>query len=98
MVVVGLGEGQGDVRGEGWWDPPRVLLGSPSTTSPPCPAPPPPPLRGDVESLCSVFSGLERLEEDDEEDDEEDVVDDSVQAGRWTGDSSVANETLAVEK
>lgn len=92
MVVVGLEEGQGEEKGEGWWDPPRVLWGSPSTTSPACP--PPPPLRGDVESLCSVFSGLERLEEDEEEEDEEeDVVEDSVQAGRWTGGSSVANET-----
>lgn len=92
MVVVGLGEGQGEVRGEGWWHPPRVLWGSPSTTSPPCP---PPPLRGDEESLCSVFSGLERLEEDEEEEDEEEEVveEDSVQAGRRAGGSSVANET-----
>lgn len=40
-----------------------------------------------------MFSGLERLEDDEEEDEEEVVVDDSVQAGRWTGVSSVANET-----
>lgn len=47
-----------------------------------------------MESLCSVFSGLERLEEDEEEEDEEEeVVEDSVQAGRCTGGSSVANET-----
>lgn len=92
MVVVGLGEGQGEVKGEGWWDPPRVLWGSPSTTSPPCP---PPPLRGDDESLCSVFSGLERLEEDEEEEDEEDEVveEDSVQAGHLRGGSSVAKDT-----
>lgn len=93
MVVVGLGEGHGEVRGEGWWDPPTARWGSPSTTSPPCP---PPPLRGDEESLCSVFSGLERLEEDEEEEDEEEeevVEEDSVQAGRWTGRDSVANET-----
>ena len=57
--------------------------------SPPCP---PPPLRGDEEALCSVFSGLERLE-DEEVEDEEVVEEDSVQAGRWTGGSSVANET-----
>ena len=41
-----------------------------------------------------MFSGLERLEEDEEEEDEEEeVVEDSVQAGRWTGGASVANET-----
>lgn len=90
IVVVGLGEGQGDVRGEAWT--PRALWGSPSTTSPPRP----PPLRGDEESLCSVFSGLERLEEDDEEEDVEDeevVEEDSVQAGGLTGGSSAAKET-----
>lgn len=99
MVVVGLGEGQGEVKGEGWWDPPRVLLGSPSTTSPPCP--PPPSLSGDEESLCSVFSGLERLEEDEEEEDEEEdevVEDDSVQAGWLTVGSSAAGETLSVRR
>lgn len=88
MVVVGLGEGQGEVRGEGWWGTPRVRCGSPSTTSPP-------PFRGDEESLCSVFSGLERVEEDEEEEDEEEEVveEDSVQAGRWTGGASAANDT-----
>lgn len=91
MVVVGLGEGQGEVNGEGWWDPAGALWGSPSTTSPPCP-PPPSPLRGDEESLCSVFSGLERLEEDEEDEDEE-VEEDSVQAGRLTGGSSAVKET-----
>ncbi|TNN45513.1 hypothetical protein EYF80_044297 [Liparis tanakae] len=52
---------------------------------------------GDEESLCSVFSGLERLEEDDEEEgeeeEEEEVEEDSVHAGRWTGAASAANET-----
>lgn len=95
MVVVGLGEGQGEARGEGWWDPPRVLCGGPSTTSPPCP--PTPPFRGVEESLCSVFSGLDRLEEDEEEEEEEEeeevVEEDSVQAGCLTGGSSVASET-----
>lgn len=91
MVVVGLGEGQGEVSGGGCRDPPRVFWGSPSTISPPCP---PPPLRGDEESLCSVFSGLERLEDEEEEDEDEEVVeDDSVQAGCWTGGSSAASET-----
>lgn len=92
MVVVGLGEGQGEVRGEGWWGTPRVRCGSPSTTSPPFP---PPPFRGDEESLCSVFSGLERVEEDEEEEDEEEEVveEDSVQAGRWAGGVSAANDT-----
>lgn len=79
----GLGEGQGEVMGEGWW----VLWGSPSTTSPPT-------LRGDNEPLCIVFSGLERVEEDEEEEDEEEVVEeDSVQAGSFMGGSSLASET-----
>ena len=45
--------------------------------------------------MCSVFSGLERLEEDEEEEDkeEEEVEEDSVQAGRWTGGASVAKDT-----
>ena len=91
MVVVGLGDGHGEVKGEGWWDPVTVLWGSPSTMSPPCP---PPPFRGDKQSLCSVFSGLERLEDEEEEDEDEEVVeDDSVQAGCRTGGSSVASET-----
>lgn len=92
MVVVGFGEGQGEEMGEGWCNTPRVRWGSPSTTSPPFP---PPLLRGDEKSLCSVFSGLERLEEDDEEEgeEEEEVEEDSVQAGRWTGAASAANET-----
>lgn len=42
-----------------------------------------------------MFSGLERLEEDEEEEDEEEEVveEDSVQAGCLTGGSSLANET-----
>lgn len=41
-----------------------------------------------------MFSGLERLEDDEEEDEVEDVVEeDSVQAGRWTAGPSVARET-----
>lgn len=41
-----------------------------------------------------MFSGLERLEDDEEEDEVEDVVEeDSVQDGRWTDGSSVARET-----
>lgn len=93
MVVGGFGEGHGEAWGEGWWDPPTVLCGSPSTTSPPFP--PTPTLRGDEESLCSVFSGLERLEEDEEEEDEEEelVEEDSVQAGGLEGGSSAASET-----
>lgn len=89
MVVVGFGfgEGQGEVKGDGWWDPPGVFFSSPSTTSPPFS---PSPLRG--ESLCSVLSGLERLEDEDVEE-EEVVEEDSVQAGHWTGGSSAANET-----
>lgn len=88
MVVVGLGDGQGEVKGEVWWDPVGVLWGSPSTTSPLCP---PPPLRGDEESLCKVFSGLERLEDDEEDEVEEVVEEDSVQAGRWSAGSSAAD-------
>lgn len=84
MVLVGFGEGQGEVKGEGWWE-------SPSTMSPTCP---PPTFSGDKESLCSVFSGLERLEDEEEEDEDEEVVEeDSVQAGRWTEGSSAASET-----
>lgn len=88
MVVVGFGEGQGEVMGERWW----VLWGGPSTTSPPCS---PPTFRGDEEPLCSVFSGLERVEEDEEEEDEEEEVveEDSEQAGSLTGGSSVAKQT-----
>lgn len=41
-----------------------------------------------------MFSGLERLEDEEVEDEVEEVVEeDSGQAGRWTGDSSVATET-----
>lgn len=41
-----------------------------------------------------MFSGLERLEDDEEEDEVEEVVEeDSVQAGPWTDGSSVARET-----
>lgn len=91
VVGFGEGEGQGEVKGEGWW----AFWGSPSTTSPA--RPPPSPLRGDEESLCSVFSGLERLEEEDEEEEDEEeeevVEEDSVQAGRLTGGSSAATET-----
>lgn len=86
MVVVGLGEGQGEVMGEGWW----VLWESPSTTSPPFSAST---FRGDNEPLCSVFSGLERVKEDEEEEDEEVVEEDSVQAGSLMGGSSLASET-----
>lgn len=45
--------------------------------------------------MCSVFSGLERVEEDEEEEDEEEEVveEDSVQAGRWAGGVSAANDT-----
>lgn len=41
-----------------------------------------------------MFSGLERLEDDEEEDEVEEVVEeDSVQAGARTDGSSVARET-----
>lgn len=41
-----------------------------------------------------MFSGLERLEDEEEEDEDEEVVEeDSVQAGHWTGGSSAASET-----
>jgi len=41
-----------------------------------------------------VFSGLERLEDDEEEDEVDEVVEeDSVHAGRWTAGSSAANDT-----
>lgn len=40
-----------------------------------------------------MFSGLERLEDEDVEEEEEVVEEDSVQAGRLTEGSSVANET-----
>lgn len=91
VVVGGLGEGQGDVRGEGWWDPTGVLWGGPSTTSPFFPAPSA--FRGNEEFLCNVFSGLERVEDDEEDEVEEVVEEDSVQAGRWTAGSSIARET-----
>lgn len=97
MVVEGFGEGQGqgEAAGDGCRDPPTVLWGSPSTTSPPWP---PATLRRDEESLCSVFSGLERLEEDEEDEDEEVVEDDSVQAGCWSEGSSAASETYDGER
>lgn len=93
IVVVGFGEAQGEAKGEGWWDPPRALSGNPSTTSPPCS---PLTFREDAEPLCSVFSGLERAEEDEVEDEDEDedvVEEDSVQAGSLGGGSAVAKDT-----
>lgn len=99
MVVLGLGDGQGEATGDGW----RVFRGSPSTTSPPLS---PPTFRGVEEPLCKVFSGLERVEEEDEdEEEEEDVVDeeevvvlvvaeeDLVRGGGLAGAASVAKET-----
>lgn len=77
MVVVGLGEWHRD--GETWRDAAGVLCASPSTTSPPFTAFP---LRREEESLCKVFSGLERLEDDEEDEVEEVVEEDSVQDGR----------------
>lgn len=95
MVVVGFGEGQGEVKGDGWSGSPRVFWGSPSTTSPPWT--PIPVLRGDEASLCSVFSGLERLEDEEEEEEDEEVEEvveeDSVRGGGFTGDPSAAGET-----
>lgn len=66
--------------------------GGPSTTSPVFPAPSA--FRGNEEFLCNVFSGLERVEDDEEDEVEEVVEEDSVQAGRWTAGSSIARETL----
>lgn len=89
--MVDLGEGQDEVIGEGWWEPPRVLWGSPSTTSPLWS---PFTFSDGAKLLCSVFSGLEGVEEDDDDEDEEEVVeDDSVQVGNLTGVSSAAKET-----
>lgn len=97
MVVLGLGDGQGEATGEGW----RVFRGSPSTTSPRLPSPT---FRGVEEPLCKVFSGLERVEEDEDEE-EEDVVDeeeevvlvvveeDSAWGGGLAAGASVAKET-----
>lgn len=70
MVVLGLGDGQGEATGDGW----GVLIRSPSTTSPLLSSPT---FRGVEEPLCKVFSGLERGEEDEEEE-EEDVLDEEV--------------------
>lgn len=76
--MVDLG-GQGEGIGEGCWEPPTVLWGSPSTTSPLWS---PFTLSDGAELLCSVFSGLESVEEDDDDEDEEEVVEeDSVQVG-----------------
>lgn len=89
--MVDLGEGQDEVIGDGWWEPPGVLWGSPSTTSP---LGSPVTFSDGAELLCSVFSGLESVEEDDDDEDEEEVVEeDSVQVGNLTGVSSVAKET-----
>lgn len=95
MVVLGLGEGQGEATGDGW----RVFRGSPSTTSPRLSSAT---FRGVEEPLCKVFSGLERVEEDEDEE-EEDVVDeeevvveeDSARggSGRLGAGASVAKET-----
>lgn len=90
MVVVGLGERHGEPRGEMRWDSAGVFWGSPSTTSPLFT---PFPLRRDWESLCNVFSGLERLEDEEEDEVEEVVEEDSVQDGRWTAGSSAAKDT-----
>lgn len=87
--MVGLGEGQWEGMGDGWWEPPRGLCGSPSTTSALWS---PFALSDGAELLCSVFSGLESVEEDDEGE-EEVVEEDSVQVGNLTGVSSVATET-----
>lgn len=96
MVVVGLGEG----HGEGWIDRSRALWGtglrSPSTTSPA--------FISEVEkALRSMFSGLERPEEEDEDEDEEveeveEVEEDFVQARWWAGGSSVAKETFEIKR
>lgn len=95
MVVLGLGEEQGDATGDGW----SVFRGSPSTTSP---ALSPPTFRGAEEPLCKVFSGLERVEGEDDDEEEEDVVDeeavvvaeeDSARGGGLAGGASVAKET-----
>lgn len=83
-MVVGLGERQGEGTGEGW-DFVGVFWGSPSTTSSPAR------FKGDEESLCKVFSALERLE-----DEEEVVEEDSAQDGRdgrGAAGCSAANET-----
>lgn len=81
IVVVGLGEWQGEETGEGW-DFVGVFWGSPSTTSSSAP------FKGDEDSLCNVFSGLERLE-DEEVVEEEDTMRD----GRGAAGCSGANET-----
>lgn len=95
--MVGLGEGQGEAIGDGWWEPPRILWGSPSTTSPLWS---PFTFSDGAVLLCSVFSGLESVEEEDDDDkDEEEVVEeDSVQVGNLTGVSSAAKETLKENK
>lgn len=95
--MVGFGEGQGEATGDGWWEPPRTLWGSPSTTSPLWS---PFTFSGGAVLLCSVFSGLESVEEedDDDEDEEEVVEEDSVHVGNLTGVSSAAKETLKENK
>lgn len=95
--MVGLGEGQGEAVGDGWWEPPTILWGSPSTTSPLWS---PFTFSDGAVLLCSVFSGLESVEEedDDDEDEEEVVEEDSVQVGNLTGVSSAAKETLKENK
>lgn len=86
MVVVGLGEGHGDAKGEGWQDPPpRLLWGSPSTTSAAGTG-----LRGDRVALCRVFSGLDGEEGEVEEEE----VEESEQGSEGTGGSSEARDTL----
>lgn len=85
MVVVGLGEGHGEAKGDGWQDPlPRFLWAGPSTTSVAGTG-----LGGDRVALCSVLSGLDGIEEVDEEE-----VEESEKGAGAAGGSSEARETL----
>lgn len=96
MVVLGLGDGQGEATGDGW----RVFSGGPSTTSPLLSSLT---FRGVDEPLCKVFSGLERVEEDEDEEEvdeeEEEVVvlvvaeEDSVKGRGPAAGASVAKDT-----
>lgn len=84
-MVVGLGEGHGEAKGDGWRDPPRVFWGSPSTMSVAGTD-----LRGERVALCNVFSGLDGVEREVDEED----VEESEQGAGGTGGSSEARETL----
>lgn len=86
MVVVGLGEGHGDAKGDAWQDPPpRVFWGSPSIASGVGTA-----FGGDRVALCRVFSGLDGAEGEVEEEE----VEESEQGAGGAGGSSEARDTL----